>query len=349
MYYKSLIALALFGAASFQACAHRDINYMPEDGYASTVGSEYVAPSIKRMLKSNQKIKDLAKLNFDGEVIVQRLTERSYWLQYDFYSVIFYVGDEGVLLLDPLAYGKGKKVLEGIRRVTNKPVTTLVYTSSRADHLEDATVFVEAAEAKGVKLEIIASIESAKVIKQNRKIPAPTKLISLDKGSFEFEGVTVRAHGLISTLEEHDSAIWIIEQDKVAHQPHLLNPDQIPFMNFAGARSYDSYKMQLAQVQSFDWTFLSSGHGDIGTMADVQFTQQYINDMEKSVRTAFKEYREKGLGEREFNNHHAMFHAGRDYVNVRAVELLREKYGDVYGFEAAVQSHMNMFLSPLLR
>lgn len=352
MFYKSLIAVALFSAVTFRADAHkgeRDINYMPTQGYANTIGAEYVAPSITRTLKPNQKIKDLAKLNFDGEIIVQKLTERSYWLQNDFYSSVFYVGDRGVLLMDPLAYGKGKKVLEGIRRVTDLPVTTLVYTSSRSDHLEDATVFVDEAKTRGVKLEIIAGAESANAIKRNKKIPAPTKLIPLDKGAFQFEGVTVTAQLLKSTLENHDNAIWIIKQDKVAHQPHLLNPDQVPFKNFAGAQSYNSYKMRLAEVQSYDWTFLSSGHGDIGTMADVKFTQQYIKDMEQAVRSAFKEYREKGLGERKFNNHHAMYQASTDYAYEKAIDQLREKYGDVYGFEAAVRTHITGFVHPALR
>lgn len=348
--------MALFGAVSLHANAHnqhanetRAIDYMPTEGYANTVGSEYVVPSINTKLKPSQKIKDLAKLNFDGEIIVQKLTDNTFWLQYDFYSVVFYVGEKGVMLLDPLAYGKGKKVLEGIRRVTQLPITTLVYSSSRPDHLEDANVFVEDAKAHGVKLEIIASTESANIIKKNKKIPTPTKLISLDKGSFQFEGVTVSVQGLKSTLAKHDSAIWIIEQEKVAHQPHLLNPDQVPFMTFAGAKSYNSYKMQLAEVQSYDWTFLSSGHGDIGTKADVKFTEQYVLDMEQAVRAAYKEYREKGLVNREFNNHHAKYQAVSVYGKEKAVEILREKYGNVYGFEAAVRSHITGFVHPALR
>lgn len=349
MFYKNLIAITFFSALSLNVNAHRDIDYMPEHGYANTVGAEYVTPSIKRKLKPNQKIKDLAKLNFDGEVIVQKLTERTYWLQYDFYSVVFHVGEKGVLLMDPLAYGKGKKVLEGIRKVTSLPITTLVYTSYRPDHLEDATVFVGDAKAKGVNLEIIASEESAKIIEKNKKIPAPTRLVSLDKGAFQFEDVTVTAQRLSSTLQSHDNAIWTIVQDKVALQTHLLNPDQVPFMNFAGAKNYNSYKMQLEEVQSFDWTFLSSGHGGIGTKADVKYTQKYVKDMEQAVRDAYKEYREKGLGNRKFNNHHAKWHAGREYADTRAVELLRQTYGDVYGFEAAVSSHINTFLHPGLR
>lgn len=348
--------MALLGAVSLHANAHsqhanetRAIDYMPAEGYVNTVGSEYVVPSIDRKLKPSQKIKDLAKLNSDGEIIVQKLTDNTFWLQYDFYSVVFYVGDKGVMLLDPLAYGKGKKVLEGIRRVTDLPITTLVYSSSRPDHLEDANVFVEDAKTHGVELEIIASTESANIIKKNKNIPTPTKLISLDKGSFQFEGVTVTAQALKSTLAKHDSAIWIIEQEKVAHQPHLLNPDQVPFMNFAGAKSYNSYKMQLAEVQEYDWTFLSSGHGDIGTKADVKFTEQYVLDMEQAVRAAYKEFREKGLGNREFNNHHAKWHAAIVYSEEKAVEMLREKYGNVYGFEAAVRTHIRVFVHPALR
>ncbi len=51
MPYRSFFALALLGSVSFQADAHikdRDIDYMPKRGYANTVSSEYVMPSIKK-------------------------------------------------------------------------------------------------------------------------------------------------------------------------------------------------------------------------------------------------------------------------------------------------------------
>jgi len=346
MHYKTLISLAILATSTVQAKNDLDFDYMPKNGYSSTTNSKYVASSISQKIKPTQKIKNLAKRNFAGDLIVQKLTDNSYWLQYDFYSTVFYVGDEGVLLMDPLAFGKGKKVLEGIRTVTDKPITALIYSHNSSDHIEDAIVFVEDSKGKGVNMQIIATTETAKLIRKNRKIPTPTILLSRDKGTFKFEDVTVTAYGLANTIEDQDNTVWLLNEDKVAHIPDLVNPDQVPFLGLAGAPSYDSYKMNLAELNSLNWTFLSGGHGDIGSKDDVKFTQNYIDDMEQAVRTAYKEYRDQGLGNREFNNHHAKWHASSAYANKRAVEILRGKYGSIYGFEAAISSHMDMFVDP---
>ena len=346
MHLKTLISLAILASTTVQAESQLDIDYMPKQGYASTTGSKYVTSSIRKKIKPSQKIKDLDKRNFAGELIVQKLTNNSYWLQYGFYSTVFYVGDKGVLLMDPLAFGKGKKVLEGIRTVTDKPVTALIYSHNSSDHIEDAKVFVEDSKAKGVDIQIIATIQTAKLIRKNRKVPTPTILLSQENGTFEFEDITVTAHGLENTIKDQDNTVWLLNEEKVAHIPDLVNPDQVPFLGLAGAPSYDSYKMNLAELHSLDWTFLSGGHGDIGGKGDVQFTQKYISDMEQAVRTAYKEYRDQGLGNRQFNNHHAKWHASSVYANRRAVEILREKYGSIYGFEAAINSHMDMFVDP---
>ncbi|MFD2015146.1 MBL fold metallo-hydrolase [Vibrio olivae] len=46
----------------------------------------------------------------------------------------FYVGDQGVLLFDPLEQ-RAEPILESIRSVTDKPITAIVYSHDHADHL----------------------------------------------------------------------------------------------------------------------------------------------------------------------------------------------------------------------
>ena len=58
---------------------------------------------------------------------------------------MFYVGEKGVLLFDPVE-NAGEKILKAILEVTKLPVTTIVYSHAHADHISSAPVIVEASK-----------------------------------------------------------------------------------------------------------------------------------------------------------------------------------------------------------
>lgn len=42
-----------------------------------------------------------------GDYVLQRVTARTHWFSRHFYGTLFYVGDRGVLLLDPIMGAAG--------------------------------------------------------------------------------------------------------------------------------------------------------------------------------------------------------------------------------------------------
>ena len=58
----------------------RPTTYVPPDGYASTTGAKYIEPSITKMLIPGQQISNYTARAFAGEIMLQKLTERSYWI-----------------------------------------------------------------------------------------------------------------------------------------------------------------------------------------------------------------------------------------------------------------------------
>ena len=67
----------------------------------SITGADYVEPSAEIPLQPGQRVSHLFPRSVMEEFVLQRLTERTYWVSRHFYGSLFYVGKRGVLLLDP--------------------------------------------------------------------------------------------------------------------------------------------------------------------------------------------------------------------------------------------------------
>lgn len=123
----------------------------------STANATYVSPSATKKLRLGAKIGYLFTLNVSKPYFLQRLTDRTHFFNGGFYTTAFYVGDEGVLLLD-VPEKQGAKVLQAIAEVTTLPMTAIVYSHNHADHIIDTPVILDASSVAGVKgVRIIAS------------------------------------------------------------------------------------------------------------------------------------------------------------------------------------------------
>ena len=75
--------------------------------------------------------------------LVQELGEPGsgiYWLTEGTYHVMFLTTGEGVIVVDAPP-SIGQKLLDGIKEVTNEPITHVIYSHTHADHLAAASMF----------------------------------------------------------------------------------------------------------------------------------------------------------------------------------------------------------------
>ncbi len=321
-------------------------NFMPQGGYASTIANtRYVEPSAQRKLAVGEKISRITERNKVGEVILQRLTDRSYWVQTGFYNTLFYVGDKGVLLMDPLGDGSGKKVQEAIAKVTKLPVTAVLYSHDHADHIGDIGVFVDAAKQQGVKLRIIASdATAAKQQYLHSQLPKPTETVAFKNGKFQFENLTVQAQGFERASHTDDSAGWLMVQEGIMHAPDVTNPDQMPYLGFGGSENAVYLEGNLQQLANGNWRYFNGGHGNIGSKADIAFMQGYMKDLRAALNQAFEKISADDYFNERMNNHEAAAHAYNEAVAKYATDVLRPKYGKFYGFEASVPHQADMMI-----
>ncbi|EFA5357201.1 MBL fold metallo-hydrolase [Escherichia coli] len=274
--------------------------------------------------------------------ILQKIGERTYYVQRYFYSTTFYVGDKGVLLFDA-PEGRGKYLLQAIRDVTPLPVTALVYSHYHVDHIGDSPFWNDEAKKEGVNLRIIASKATAEKIQfMNSRLPVATQVLSKKDDQFKFEKQTIELHRFVKAGHTDDHSVWLLKQEKVAHSPDLLNPDQLPMMGFAVSDTLVYHDSNLRQVEMLDWKYFIGGHGNIGSHDDFKFQRQFLNDLRD---TTIKVRKEESFGKfmnKTANNHADFARAQREAIIKKVTEVLRPKYGHMYGYDASMPANIEM-------
>jgi glyoxylase-like metal-dependent hydrolase (beta-lactamase superfamily II) len=271
------------------------------------------------------------------------LPSGTYWYQSGFYGTVFYVGDKGVLLFDPLEM-RSEPILKAIRSVTDKPVTGIVYSHNHGDHIGGAQNMLDALSEQSEKPRIIASRATAdKQALLGSKLPAATEIVDWPNGSFDFEGLKVELHGFDHAAHTDDHAAWLLVGERVLHAPDLLNPDQPPFWNFAGSERFAYLEQNLATAKDLGWDQFSGGHGNIGSKADFDFHLAFISDLKAAVGKAMGEVPFGfGVDAAKINAHTSMLPAWYGEIARRATEELRPKYGETYGFDTATPANAEM-------
>lgn len=309
---------------------------------SSTVNASYVEPSAEKIISPSDKLNNLFERNMSQPYILQKIGERTYYVQRYFYSTTFYVGDKGVLLFDA-PEGRGKYLLQAIRDVTPLPVTALVYSHYHVDHIGDSPFWNDEAKKEGVNLRIIASKATAEKMQfMNSRLPVATQVLSKKDDQFKFEKQTIELHRFVKAGHTDDHSVWLLKQEKVAHSPDLLNPDQLPMMGFAVSDTLVYHDSNLRQVEMLDWKYFIGGHGNIGSHDDFKFQRQFLNDLRD---TTIKVRKEESFGKfmnKTANNHADFARAQREAIIKKVTEVLRPKYGHMYGYDASMYANIEM-------
>lgn len=239
--------------------------------------------------------------------------------------------------------GRGKYLLQAIRDVTPLPVTALVYSHYHVDHIGDSPFWNDEAKKEGVNLRIIASKATAEKMQfMNSRLPVATQVLSKKDDQFKFEKQTIELHRFVKAGHTDDHSVWLLKQEKVAHSPDLLNPDQLPMMGFAVSDTLVYHDSNLRQVEMLDWKYFIGGHGNIGSHDDFKFQRQFLNDLRDTTIKVRKEESFGKLMNKTANNHADFARAQREAIIKKVTEVLRPKYGHMYGYDASMPANIEM-------
>lgn len=274
--------------------------------------------------------------------VLQRLTERTWWVQAFNYGTVFHVGDRGVLIFDTLE-GVYDNITQAVASVTEKPIIAAVYPHYHADHIGDIDQYVAAARKQGLDFQIYASTKTRQSMDlANSVFPRPTREVAWPHGSFDFDGLTVELHGFEWAAHCDDHSAWLLKQERILHSPDLINPDQPPFWRFAGNERFRFHEDNLRQVYDLGWDYLSGSHGNIGSRADIDFQFAFIADLKAAIGEAMRRNPFSSFVDPAADAHTSFLSSFFATIAREATDALRPKYGQLYGFEYATPPNAEM-------
>lgn len=243
-----------------------------------------------------------------------------------FYVSLFVVGDDGVLAVDPINRDVARLYRAAIARVTDKPITTIVYSHDHRDHIVGADVLSREAEIVAHPL-TLQRIED----RGDTDIPLPTILVD-DGDQIELGPHVIDVHyfgfnhGMSNIALSLDTGIGrllvFVDTLEIGIVPYRTLPDT----NIGG------YLKSLTAAATLDVEWVLGGHSGPGPALWIDNFLHYFEDMRAATIRASAQVPQATT--QSVADVIAVGEERTDRIVKRVVDELRPKYGDWRGFEA---------------
>ena len=200
------------------------------------------------------------------------------------------IGQNGVIVVDAKTTpAAGKAVVDEVHKLTNKPITTVIFTHSDADHVNGIVSF-----PKGIT--IIAhendrrEIEQAEAAGANGVPPKellPNKIVTGTRENDTIEGVKMTLIHVAPAHTSGDLAVYLPDQKVVFSGDLIGNGDPLIHRNKRGeSQGWIQFVSALVQLDAD--TFVLA-HADPMTKAQVQANLKSATDKRAKIAALVKE------------------------------------------------------------
>lgn len=217
-----------------------------------------------------------ALMSFSGAVSAQDATRALInvkddvyrWQNNNHFGLVVFT-DNGVVVADPINADASSWLEAEIAKMTDLPVTHLIYSHSHADHASGGEVFDDTAEIIAHK-NAPNTIEGVAVDRRVDDVDS----ISVDDKTFEFTYLGA-GHGT-------DLMAVVVRPENVAFIVDAMAPRRLPFRDMPNANT-DDWTDQVRKVGTLDFDILSPGHGNVGTHESVAEVVTYMETLREEV------------------------------------------------------------------
>ncbi len=208
---------------------------------------------------------DRAITNIAGDV---------YRFQNKFHYSIFVLTEEGVVVTDPINAEAAVWLRKEIEKLTDQPITHLIYSHSHGDHASGGAAFG--------KIPNIIAQENAPA-----KIDGvePTMRVS-DVTAVKVGGKTIELTPL-GPGHGNDLMAIVVQPESVAFVVDAVAAKRLPFRDF-GSANVDDWTDQVRKVETLEFDIFAGGHGPMGVKEDVTQGRIYMEELREQVLAGLK-------------------------------------------------------------
>jgi glyoxylase-like metal-dependent hydrolase (beta-lactamase superfamily II) len=196
------------------------------------------------------------------------------------YNSMFLVTQEGVVVVDaPPAIGD--KMFAAVSKVTDRPITHLIYSHAHKDHIGAANLFQNVTR--------IAQNETARVLNErndpNRPVPDMnfTREMNLPIGGQVFQLLYPGPYH-----QQGNIFVYLPEHKVLMAVDHVV-PGGVPWKHLTNTPDVPALFNSTDQALALDFDVFVPGHGKTGTKQDTLVQQEYLTDLRENAVAAIDE------------------------------------------------------------
>jgi glyoxylase-like metal-dependent hydrolase (beta-lactamase superfamily II) len=200
---------------------------------------------------------------------ITRVTYDVYRFQNRFHVNMFVITENSVVVTDPINAEAAAWLRAEIEKITDNPITHLIYSHSHSDHARGGTEY-------GDVPHVIAhrnAPEDIDLVEPTIRFD-DTQSIDVDGKTFELTYLGP-GHGT-------DLIAIVVRPDDVAFVVDAVSSKRLFYRDFPGA-DVDDWISQVEKVDSLDFDILIGGHGPVGVKRDVRLGLDYLRELRARV------------------------------------------------------------------
>ncbi|MCP4331538.1 MAG: MBL fold metallo-hydrolase [Gammaproteobacteria bacterium] len=205
---------------------------------------------------------------------ITRVTFDIYRFQNRFHNNMIVITGDGVVVTDPINAEAASWLRAEIAKLTDEPITHLIYSHSHGDHASGGT---EYGDVPNVIMQQNAP-EDIDLVEATERF---SDELSFTVGSKTFELTYLGpGHGT-------DMIAMVVQPEAVAFVVDVVSAKRLFYRDFPGA-DVDQWIQQVKKVEALDFDILIGGHGPVGTKKDVSAGIAYLEELRAAVLEGLK-------------------------------------------------------------
>lgn len=210
----------------------------------------------------------------DAKRNIINVTGDVYRFQNNFHVNVFVVTDDSVVVTDPINADATDWLVAEIAKITDKPISHLVYSHSHGDHASGGLAY---GEVPNVIMQANAPDD----------VDGVEATIRFDNSMQFTQGGKTFELTYLGPGHGTDMLAMVIRPENVAFIVDVASSQRLFYRDFPNA-DIDDWINQVGKLQTLDFDIMVGGHGKVGVKSDIDDAMAYLQELRAEVLKGLK-------------------------------------------------------------